>query len=283
MNLSTLGCGLFVVNDIDSYPALVRYGDYDRDGNNDFLIASSRGPLLLTKSYAGSPTLGGISCAMLSDGLSVTDSYVPFFYDLGEHGRLDVLATSFNASTVTRPVAIRNNVDFGDRYFFTAVTLNGVKSAVAPYPAWGTIQIGAVHRFQWQDIDTKDKFASGTQQSMTQCQSLMLPRVHFGLGRTFSYIQNYATGFRMYSGPSGDNSAHHQWSSYLIPNSQVVSLPFPITDPSSWEIKLFLSPSKYQTLLLIALGVALAVIGIPIVMLKWKEMQADKKEMGKMV
>jgi integrin alpha FG-GAP repeat containing protein 1 len=284
LDLGALGCGpSLLVSDLDQFPALVRFGDYDRDGNNDYLIASPLGPVLLSKPYAGSPAVGGLSCGLVDPSLPNSVSHVPFFFDLNEDGRLDILATSFNASTVLRPVAIRNNIDMGDKYFFTATTLNGVKSPVAPYPAWGAIQIGAVHRFQWQDIDTNTKFASGSQQSMTQCQSLLLPRVHFGLGRTYSYIQNYATGFRVQQGPSGGDSAHHQWTSYLIPNSQVVALPYPIGDPSSWEIKLFLSPSKYQTLLLIALGTALSVIGIPIVVLKYQEMQADKREMGKMV
>ena len=276
--LSTLGCGPFAITDLDQYPALVRFGDYNRDGNNDLILASSIGPILLSKPYAGPPT-NGLFCSIFESSLPNKESFVPFFFDLDEDGRLDVLASSFNTTTVFRPLAIRNNVDMGDRYFFTATTLNGVKSPFAPYPAWGAIQIGAVHRFQWQDIDTNLKYASGTQQSMTQCQSLQLPRVHFGLGRTYSYIQDYATGFRTLGG----SLTKHQWTSFLIPNSQVVAVPYPLDDPSSWEIKLFLSPSKYQTLLLIALGTALTVIGVPIVFLKWKEMQSDKLEIGKMV
>jgi integrin alpha FG-GAP repeat containing protein 1 len=260
----------------------VRYSDYNHDGNNDLLIASSIGPLLLSKGYAGSPVQGGFACSVVDPSMQ-NKLVIPFFFDLNEDGRLDIIATSFNASAPARPVAIRNMIDVGDNYFLTATTLNGVKSPFAGYPAWGAIQIGAVHRFQWQDIDTNTKYASGTQLSMTQCQALFLPRVHFGLGETYSYVQDYATGFRMLNGPSGSNSTSHQWTSYLIPNSQVVALPFPITDPDKWEIKLFISPSKYQTLLLISLGTALSVIGIPIFVLKYKEMQADKREMGKMI
>ncbi|KAK5874504.1 hypothetical protein PBY51_019443 [Eleginops maclovinus] len=68
-----------------------------------------------------------------------------------------------------------------------------------------------------------------------------------------------------------------EWTA-IIPNSQLIVIPFPQNQPSSWSAKLYLTPSNSVLLTAIALiGVCvfiLVIIGI----LHWKEKKADDRE-----
>lgn len=68
-----------------------------------------------------------------------------------------------------------------------------------------------------------------------------------------------------------------EWTA-IIPNSQLIVIPYPQNDPRSWSAKLYLTPSNIVLLTAIALiGVCvfiLVIIGI----LHWKEKKADDRE-----
>lgn len=286
-------------------PLVLRTGDFNRDSLQDIAVPSSLGPLIL-QATSNDPGSVAFLCSPLFQSLSTRDSgapaaaAVPFFFDIEEDGRLDVIVINngwhlSSASATSKSVgfsALWNGLTMHEEYFLTALVLNGVNPSFAPagaasggvaFPSWGASQIGAVHRFQWQDIEMNVHTVTAVQFASTACFALENPRVHFGLGKTFSYVQNYAAGihFMPLAGPAlpTSTSMHHTWPSYLIPNSQVVAIPFPLTDPLQWSIKLFLSSSKYQTLLLISLCTALVVIGVPIVVLKVREVREDMAEM----
>lgn len=279
-----------------SMPHVVRFGDYNRDSYADFLSATNIGPAILTRTNGGAfpPSF---DCSIISTSAAGNSNrLIPFYFDIEEDGRLDIIIMD-TAPTTNDGIglySVWNGLSMHEDYFLTAVVLNGVNvnaaTAANPapagvgFPATAATQVGAVHRFQWQDIDTNLRTQEFTQQGASQSHSLQNPRVHFGLGRTFSYIQNYASGIHFSTvapGTSASSTAlSYTWSSsYLIPNSQVVVIPYPLTNPSAWLIKLFLSSSKYITLLIISLATALAVIGVPIVILKYREMQEDNAEM----
>lgn len=278
-------------NGLITVPQLVRTGDYNRDSFPDVLVATNVGPVLLTRGN-GAALPAAFQCSTMTPSSASGNSLIPFFFDIEEDGRLDlmIIDTEPTSSSTIGMYSFWNGLPMNEDYFLTAVILNGVNVADATanspappgvgFPAYGATQVGSVHRFQWQDIETNLRTQVYTQQGASQAHALQNPRVHFGLGRTFSYIQNYASGIHCNDASSGSSSSlHYTWSSYLIPNSQVVVIPYPLLDTSSWLIKLFLSSSKYQTLLIIALCTALAVIGVPIVILKYREMKEDNAEM----
>jgi integrin alpha FG-GAP repeat containing protein 1 len=282
-----------------SMPQVVRNGDYNRDSFTDLLSASNVGPAILTRTNGGDmPPLFDCTIVASSAATEVMSRLIPFYFDIEEDGRLDMILVDTQPTTNDGIglYSVWNGLSMHEDYFLTAVVLNGVNVNAATvanpapanvgFPAQAATQLGAVHRFQWQDINTNLRTQEFTQQGASQAHSLQNPRVHFGLGRTFSYIQNYASGIHYSAAAPGASSSStalsFTWSSsYLIPNSQVVVIPYPLTNPSAWLIKLFLSSSKYQTLLIIALSTALAVIGVPIIILKYREMQEDNAEMKK--
>eukprot|EP00388_Colpodella_angusta_P048709 GDKK01077093.1.p1 GENE.GDKK01077093.1~~GDKK01077093.1.p1 ORF type:complete len:269 (-),score=-3.04 GDKK01077093.1:70-855(-) len=253
--------------DTAHYPAVIRLLDYNRDTLVDMVIATTWGPMVLTNND------GYLSCNALDSGSAVASSSfrnsIPFPFDLDEDGIVDIITFSLDLNGTIG--AYWNGYSNEENYFFTATMLNGVSAA--NYPSWGSIQIGAVHRFQWQDVDTHTRTGTVTQGSSNAAHMLLMPHAHFGLGRTFSPIQNYGTGVR-----NGGNDYFRDWTAYLMPNSQVVVLAHPIDDPSQWTIRLFLYSLQFKQIILIALPTALAIIGVPILVLKCREMQFDKAE-----
>ena len=244
----------------------LRVLDFGNSGYNSILVNSNKGPRLMAISE-------GYAITIASMGFTSTDNSanVPFFYDVMDDGVLDIMITSYDGTGIT---ALWNNLDTSDHYFFTATTLNGV----AEKPTlWGGVQVGAVHRFQWQNIEQHLKTTSGTQLASAQYLALNLPRMHFGLSKTFGYIQNYATGMLI---DNGNEKSYHSWTSYMVPNSQVMCPAHPITDSSEWSIKLFFAGSRYVVLICISLATALVLVGIPIVVLRFREYKADNKEKG---
>lgn len=249
------------------YPAVIRLLDWNRDTLVDMVVATTWGPMVLTNND------GSLICNALDIGVSRSSTAfrnsIPFPFDLDEDGIVDIL--TFSLDTNGTIGAYWNGYGNEENYFFTATMLNGVSAA--NYPSWGAVQIGAVHRFQWQDVDTKTRTGTATQYASSAAHSLVMPHAHFGLARTFSPIQNYGTGVR-----NGKGDYYRDWTAYLMPNSQVVVLAHPIDDPSQWSIRLFLYSLQFKQIIIIALPTVLAIIGIPILVLKCREMQFDKAE-----
>ena len=273
-----------------AYPAVLRTNDYDRDSFTDLVVPTTRGPFLMHRSN-GAALPPFFSCAPLDGRLSdsggaESDSYrrsVPFFFDVNGDSRIDVLWTSpyggaGTGSTWQNLGAYWNGLDMSEQYFFSATMLNGVQGGeLASYPAWGATQLGAVHQFQWQDINTNVRTQTAVQQGKTQAHALEMQRSHFGIGKTFGYIQSYSVGVRLSN--SADGRGSNTWSAYLVPNSQVVCYGAPINDPPLWVIRLFLSPTKFQMLLIVSMAVALTVIRVPIMILKWNEVKEDRMKL----
>jgi hypothetical protein len=261
---------------VPGFPIVLRAGDYNDDRFIDMIIATNNGPIVL-HNQAGS---GSFDCKPFSEiALSsgghqeqlVLNTTVPFFFDIDDDGRLDVLTTSAMPGGAT-VLAYWGSAMANGNYFLTGTTLNGAAGA-----AWGAIQVGATQRFQFTDINQDIQSAMLTQFPTSSDHALHPPRSHFGLAVTFSYVINYATGMRIH----GATAEYKTWPVYLMPNSQVVCLSVPITNPKEWELKLFLFGDRFLDLVLYAWIVALAVIAIPLVVLKSREIRADRKELRK--
>lgn len=250
-----------------SYPALVRLLDYNRDTRIDMVVGTEWGPMVLTN-RGDYITCDALDPAAAKSSEAFRQS-VPFPFDISEDGAVDIIMFPTGSNGTMQ--AYWNGYSLDENYFFTATMLNGVDGQ--GYPYWGAIQPGAVHRFQWQDVDTNTRTGAVTQYATSSAHMLLLPHAHFGLGRTFSPIQNYGSGVR-------NNAEEHKrdWTAYLMPNSQVVVLARPITDPSQWTLRLFLYSMGFKKIILIALPTVLALIGIPIFVLRCRELQFDRAE-----
>ena len=99
----------------------------------------------------------------------------------------------------------------------------------------------------------------------------------FGLGRSPNFVDDLKVGI-----PQGKGTTDrvHDWSS-IIPNAQVIVIPYPNDKPTDWMTKLLVTPSK---LLLqtggVLLGLCLLVAGL-ILILHIKEKKEDEREKRK--
>ncbi|EPY33788.1 integrin alpha FG-GAP repeat containing 1 [Strigomonas culicis] len=276
VELTWAGCGLEGTNGTGptmpasaAAPLLLRPGDYNRDGYTDLLVPSSRGPLLLTGVVGGAA--GGLrrmafTCtpldlerAQTSGRGSAYSSAVPFFVSLASMSRLDVVLTSFAATGADGSAwnEVYTNTNVPDRHYAL------VASALSGTAAHATLhQPGAVHRFHWQDTQMKTRRAHAVQLARTAAHALQPPRLHFGLGTTFSYVQAFTVGLRVDEALQG-----RTWPSYLVPQAQVFAVLRPAQQPARWTLQLYLQTSHYKALLLIVLVSTLVILGVPIVLL----------------
>ncbi|CAG03073.1 unnamed protein product [Tetraodon nigroviridis] len=105
--------------------------------------------------------------------------------------------------------------------------------------------------------------------------SLQLPYTVLGLGRSANFLDHLYVGIPRQTGET--EIRKQEWTA-IIPNSQLIVIPYPHDKPRSWSAKLYLTPSNSVLLTAIALiGVCvfiLVIIGI----LHWQEKKADDRE-----
>lgn len=116
--------------------------------------------------------------------------------------------------------------------------------------------------------DGNARHATSSQLPQSAHFSLNLPYSIFGLGRTPNFVDTLTVGL---------SSKHRDWTQ-IIPNSQMVVIPWPPDNPSQWKAQLFVTPSKLILMSVAGLTTACCVITIIIGVLHWKERQDDKRE-----
>lgn len=98
--------------------------------------------------------------------------------------------------------------------------------------------------------------------------SLQLPYTIFGLGRTPNFVDSLTVGL---------SNRSRNWTQ-LIPNSQMIVVPWPREDPKGWKAQLFVTPSNLIVMSVVALGVTCIIIMLIILALYVKEKREDKIE-----
>ncbi|XP_064194079.1 T-cell immunomodulatory protein [Anguilla rostrata] len=172
--------------------------------------------------------------------------------------------------------ALKNNFE-ADAYFVKVIVLSGLCSNDCPEKAkpFGVNQPGPYVMYTTVDSNGNLKNASAGQLCQSAHLSLQLPYTVLGLGRSANFLDHLYVGIPR---PPGDKDIRKQEWTAIIPNSQLIVIPYPHNDPRSWSAKLYLTPSNIVLLTAIALiGVCvfiLVIIGI----LHWKEKKADDRE-----
>uniref|UniRef100_A0A3B5MRZ0 Integrin alpha FG-GAP repeat containing 1 n=1 Tax=Xiphophorus couchianus TaxID=32473 RepID=A0A3B5MRZ0_9TELE len=172
--------------------------------------------------------------------------------------------------------ALKNNFE-ADAYFVKVMVLSGLCSNACPddVKPFGVNQPGPYVMYTTADSNGYLKNASAGQLSQSAHFSLQLPYTVLGLGRSANFLDHLFVGIPRRSGET--ETRKHEWTA-IIPNSQLIVIPFPHNTPRRWSAKLYLTPSNSVLLTAIALiGVCvfiLVIIGI----LHWKEKKADDRE-----
>jgi len=209
--------------------------------------------------------------------------HLQFFFDIDEDGTSDILVLSDQVNNTESKLTISGiyNYQKNDAYFLKAIGLNGVCTQRCKQGAWlpepkpyGVNQFGATLKFTYNDNYGVRHIFHISQLSQNGFNSLQTPYTLAGLDRSSNYIDFLFLGV-----PSCSNQKNNYFSwPGIIPNSQIVSVPYPPNAPDEWVIELYLNPSGYTLWIALSAVAALIGIGIAICVLDKKEKKQDEEE-----
>ncbi|KAK5935856.1 hypothetical protein CgunFtcFv8_021175 [Champsocephalus gunnari] len=269
-------------------PMALHFGDYNLDGFPDALVVlrnttgSGQQAFLLENVPCNSPGCQSVGRMFevqwdQSDLGAIKNAVMATFFDIYEDGILDMLVLSQAEGKSDLVIhALKNNFE-SDAYFVKVMVLSGLCSNDCPEDVkpYGVNQPGPYVSYTTTDSNGNLKNASAGQLSQSAHFSLQLPYTVLGLGRSANFLDHLFVGIPR---KPGETAARMKEWMAIIPNSQLIVIPFPQDQPSSWSAKLYLTPSNSVLLTAIALiGVCvfiLVIIGI----LHWKEKKADDRE-----
>ncbi|XP_008827860.2 T-cell immunomodulatory protein [Nannospalax galili] len=269
-------------------PITLHIGDYNMDGYPDALA--------VLKNTSGSSQqaflLENVPCNNASceevhrmfkvywelPGLNlIKDAMVATFFDIYEDGILDIVILSKGDTKSDAAIHMLKNNFEADAYFVKVIVLSGLCSNDCPrkITPFGVNQPGPYIMYTTVDANGYLKNGSAGQLSQSAHLALQLPYNVLGLGRSANFLDHLFVGIPR---PSGEKSIRKQEWTAIIPNSQLIVIPYPHNVPRSWSAKLYLTPSNIVLLTAIALiGVCVFILAI-IAILHWQEKKADDRE-----
>ncbi|XP_023285494.1 T-cell immunomodulatory protein [Seriola lalandi dorsalis] len=271
-----------------SQPLALHLGDYNLDGFPDALVVlrnssgSGQQAFLLENVPCNNASCHSVGRMFhihwdQSDLGAIQNAVMATFFDIYEDGILDMLVLSQAAGKNDLIIhALKNNFE-ADAYFVKVMVLSGLCSNDCPEEVkpFGVNQPGPYVMYTTADSNGYLKNASAGQLSQSAHFSLQLPYTVLGLGRSANFLDHLFVGIPRQPGET--DIRKQEWTA-IIPNSQLIVIPFPHDKPRSWSAKLYLTPSNSVLLTAIALiGVCvfiLVIIGI----LHWQEKKADDRE-----
>ncbi|XP_076143592.1 T-cell immunomodulatory protein [Alosa pseudoharengus] len=277
----------FVPGDL-SMPISLHMGDYNLDGFPDALAilrntsGGGQQAFLLDNVPCDEDSCQGLGRMFRPhweqpDLKAIPQARLATFFDIYEDGILDMLILSKEEGKADLTIhALKNNFE-ADAYFVKVIVLSGLCPKVCPdnVKPFGVNQPGPYVMYTSVDSNGYLKNASAGQLSQSAHLSLQLPYTVLGLGRSANFLDHLYVGIPR---PPGNKDIRKQEWTAIIPNSQLIVIPYPLDDPRSWSAKLYLTPSNIVLLTAIALiGVCvfiLVIIGI----LHWQEKKADDRE-----
>uniref|UniRef100_A0A8C2DP96 Integrin alpha FG-GAP repeat containing 1 n=1 Tax=Cyprinus carpio TaxID=7962 RepID=A0A8C2DP96_CYPCA len=263
-------------------PITLHLGDYNMDGFPDALVilrntsSSTQQQAFLLENVP----CNNASCRQAgrmfrvhweqSDLSAIPKAVVATFFDIYEDGILDMIVLSKVEGKDELVIhALKNNFE-ADAYFVKVIVLSGLCSNDCPenVKPFGVNQPGPYVMYTSVDSNGYLKNSSAGQLSQSAHLALQLPYTVLGLGRSANFLDHLFVGIPR--PPGGKDVRKQEWTA-IIPNSQLIVIPYPQNDPHSWSARLYLTPSNIVLLTAIALiGVCvfiLVIIGI----LHWQE------------
>uniref|UniRef100_A0A8C7DDC7 Integrin alpha FG-GAP repeat containing 1 n=1 Tax=Oncorhynchus kisutch TaxID=8019 RepID=A0A8C7DDC7_ONCKI len=262
-------------------PITLHLGDYNMDGFPDALVilrntsGSGQQAFLLENVPCDNASCKDVGRMFRvhwdqSDLGAIPGAAIATFFDIYEDGILDMIVLSKEEGKEGFIIhALKNNFE-ADAYFVKVIVLSGLCSNDCPgnVKPFGVNQPGPYVSYTTVDSNGYLKNASAGQLSQSAHLSLQLPYTVLGLGRSANFLDHLYVGIPR---PLGDKDVRKQEWTAIIPNSQLIVIPYPHNEPRSWSAKLYLTPSNIVLLTAIALiGVCvfiLVIIGI----LHWQE------------
>uniref|UniRef100_A0A8C3G0W9 Integrin alpha FG-GAP repeat containing 1 n=1 Tax=Cyclopterus lumpus TaxID=8103 RepID=A0A8C3G0W9_CYCLU len=273
-----------------SPPVALHFGDYNLDGFPDALVVlhntsgSGQQAFLLENVPCNNASCHSVGRMFYihwdqADLGAIQNAVIATFFDIYEDGILDMLVLSQAEGKSDLIIhALKNNYE-ADAYFvkvmgngLSGLCFNNCPDNIKPF---GVNQPGPYVMYTTTDSNGNLKNASAGQLSQSAHFSLQLPYTVLGLGRSANFLDHLFVGIPR---PSGETEIRKKEWTAIIPNSQLIVIPFPNNQPRSWSAKLYLTPSNSVLLTAVALiGVCVFILGI-IGILHWREKKADDRE-----
>ncbi|KAJ8940628.1 hypothetical protein NQ318_020685 [Aromia moschata] len=197
------------------------------------------------------------------------------FFDFYQDGILDCILVTYKDKEY-RVAAFKNSLDY-DANFIKVMVLTGLTNknnqmimgrVGKKRRTYGTNLPGPSISYQTTTQEGNIRHGVSAQLPQSAHFSLNLPYTIFGLGRTPNFVDRLTVGL----------SNHSRTWTQIIPNSQMVVIPWPPDEPARWKAQLFVTPSKLILMSVAALTAVCGLITVIIGVLYWKERQEDKKE-----
>lgn len=259
-------------------------GDFNMDGYPDILATLWMGPHSVSQSFLLENVPCETTCGKFSRtyvvrwntlSLYQNGTAMAAFFDFYQDGILDIILVTRNGSEY-KSAAFKNSLDY-DANFIKIMVLTGLSNTNNPMimgrvskkrRTYGTNLPGPRISYRTTTQEGHIRHAVSAQLPQSAHFSLNLPYTIFGLGRTPNFVDTLTVGLSNHS---------RDWTQ-IIPNSQMVVIPWPPDQPSKWKAQLFVTPSKLILMSVAALTGVCGLITVIIGVLHWKERQEDKKE-----
>lgn len=219
------------------------------------------------------------------------------FFDIEENGYPDILVSSYKtAATSSGPfqLAVLMNLQSQGAYFFKVTSINGAcrkrRCSLKSLPR-GDNFVGSTSIMEILDKSGKAVKMMAAQSYQNSMFALQLPYVTFGLGDLASFVERFEVSInRRVIYPIGNDSSspidtidsssptsnalQRTWNQ-MIPNSQIVVVPYPLDKPSSWHASLYINPSRLIFYIGILMTVLCILIMSVVISLQVKEKNED--------
>ncbi|XP_018561452.1 T-cell immunomodulatory protein [Anoplophora glabripennis] len=262
----------------------LRSGDFNMDGYPDILATLAQDGYDHPQTFLLENVACQSGCGKFTRSYAVKwNALSPFrngtamaaFFDFYQDGILDCILVTYNGKEY-KTAAFKNSLDY-DANFVKVMVLTGLTNknnamimgrVGKKRRTYGTNLPGPSISYKTTTQEGKIRHGVSAQLPQSAHFSLNLPYTIFGLGRTPNFVDQLTVGL----------SNHSRTWTQIIPNSQMVVIPWPPDQPFRWKAQLFVTPSKLILMSVAALTVVCGLITVIIGVLHWKERQEDKKE-----
>lgn len=262
----------------------LRSGDFNMDGYPDILATLSQEGDDHPQSFLLENVACQTGCGKFKRSYSIKWSALsPFrngtamaaFFDFYQDGILDCIVVTYDGKEY-KTGAFKNSLDY-DANFIKVMVLTGLTNknnemingrVGKKRRTYGTNLPGPSISYKTTTQEGHLRHGVSPQLPQSAHFSLILPYTIFGLGRTPNFVDSVTVGL---------SNRSRCWTQ-IIPNSQMVVIPWPVSQPWKWKAQLFVTPSKLILMSVAALTAVCGMITLIIGVLHWKERQEDKKE-----
>ncbi|PAA92924.1 hypothetical protein BOX15_Mlig005706g1, partial [Macrostomum lignano] len=224
-------------------------GDLELDGRLDLLVTLRRSDNKrisafltptgdCTDSDSPAASVRDLSLQDCPDGLGLAGSALA---DVNQDGGLDLLQLCASPDA-SRWLSVFHSQKYNEEgYFFRSLVLNGMCQNAYLCPERrlpvGLPVPGPCLRFSTERPEGGTRVGIGCQLSQSAYSQLDLPYLHFGLGQFSNYIDKLTVAIPYEKAP-----ALQRDFTFIIPNSQLLVVPYPHDNTASWTSELFVRP-----------------------------------------